>query len=223
MSYTPPAYNAVNFSWVGAASYTPPAYNAVNFTWVPPVAAVTGTGDGVVPITGSGVGVLAFVGVGAGAVPVTGAGTGYFGEVISGAGEGVVPIIGNGAGVAGAVGAGVGAVRVVGAGAGDFGASGAGAGVVPITGAAVAVHHRYELRGEVRLGGVLVNRRVRAYSRDSGALLSQGDTVAGKFRLHAGLAEAECYVIPIHLDPAAVDWFPPAANRVLSVLADDTV
>lgn len=35
MSYTPPAGNAVNFSWVGQLSYTPPAGNAVNFSWVP--------------------------------------------------------------------------------------------------------------------------------------------------------------------------------------------
>lgn len=32
MSYTPPAYNAVNFSLTGR-SYAPPAYNAVNFSW----------------------------------------------------------------------------------------------------------------------------------------------------------------------------------------------
>jgi len=100
--------------------------------------------------------------------------------------------------------------------------AGAGAAAIPITAAGAAVHQRYELRGEVRLGGVLVNRRVRAYSRDTGELLGQADTVAGKFRVHAGFAAIECYAVPIHLDAAATDWLPPTANRILAVLASDT-
>ena len=95
------------------------------------------------------------------------------------------------------------------------------AGAVPVVGACSAVHLRYELRGEVRVGGVLVNRRVRAYLRDTGALVSQGDTTAGRFALPAGFDEAEHYVVPIDLAPGATDWLPPAANRIVSVLAMD--
>lgn len=35
MSYTPPAGDAVNFSWVGESAYTPPAGDAINFSWEP--------------------------------------------------------------------------------------------------------------------------------------------------------------------------------------------
>lgn len=80
---------------------------------------------------------------------------------------------------------------------------------------------RYEVRGEVRLGGVLIDRRVRAYLRSSGALLSQADTVAGKFALHAGFAAAECYITPIDMADGATDWLPPTANRITSVQALD--
>lgn len=81
---------------------------------------------------------------------------------------------------------------------------------------------RYEVRGEVRLGGVLVNRRVRAYQRASGALIGEVDTVIGKFALHTGFAPAEHYITPIDLDAGATDWSPPTANRIMSVLALDT-
>lgn len=81
---------------------------------------------------------------------------------------------------------------------------------------------RYELRGEVRLSGILVNRRVRAYSRATGALLGEADTVVGRFHVPAGFAAAECYVTPIDLTEGANDWLPPTANRITSVLADDT-
>lgn len=36
MSYTPPAGDAANFSWVGQVAYTQPTGNAANFSWVPP-------------------------------------------------------------------------------------------------------------------------------------------------------------------------------------------
>ncbi|CAN7366724.1 hypothetical protein LJR118_002179 [Acidovorax sp. LjRoot118] len=221
MSYTPPAYNAVNFTWVGVPAYTPPVYTAVNFTWVPPVDAVTGVGDGVVLITGAAVGGLVFRAEGAGVVPITGAGAGYFGEVVAGVGEGVVSITGAAVGFAGAVGAGAGVVSVVGGGVGAAGASGAGAGVIPITGAGVALHPRYEVAGVVKLGGILVNRRVRAHLRSSGELVGQADTVAGAFRIHTGFEADEYTVTPIDLSPGATDWLPPAANRVTSTLAVD--
>lgn len=81
---------------------------------------------------------------------------------------------------------------------------------------------RYELRGEVRLGGVLVNRRVRAYLRSSGALLGESDTIVGTFSVHAGFAAAECYVTPIDMADGATDWLPPTANRIVGTLALDT-
>ncbi len=90
------------------------------------------------------------------------------------------------------------------------------------TAAAAITVARYELRGEVRLSGVLVNRRVRAYSRASGALLGEADTSVGKFRVHTGFVAAECYATPIDLSDGAVDWLPPTANRITSVLALDT-
>lgn len=88
--------------------------------------------------------------------------------------------------------------------------------------AALATVLRYELRGEVRLSGVLVNRRVRAYLRSTGALLGEVDTAVGRFCVPVGFAPAECYVIPIDLSEGATDWLPPTANRLLSVLALDT-
>lgn len=101
------------------------------------------------------------------------------------------------------------------------GIAAAGAGALSFTATAVAVHERYELRGEVRQGDVLVNRRVRAHLRSTGALVGEGDTVAGRFSMHAGFAQAEHYIVPVHMDAAATDWSPPTANRVLSVLAQD--
>lgn len=101
------------------------------------------------------------------------------------------------------------------------GIAGDGASTLTLTADATTTHARYELRGEVRQAGVLVNRRVRVYLRDSGAMLGEVDTTVGRFSMHAGFAPAEHYIVPIHLDDAAVDWTPPVANRVLSVLAQD--
>lgn len=80
---------------------------------------------------------------------------------------------------------------------------------------------RFEVRGEVRNQGVLVDRRVRAYRRNDGALIAEQDTTAGRFRLHCGFAAAEHYLVPVDLSAEATDYAPPCANRVLSVLADD--
>lgn len=198
MSYTPPAYNAVNFSWVGATAYTPPAHNAVNFTWA-----------------------NAVTGVGAGVVQISGAAAGHAGDLVTGVGEGVIPITGAATGSGGISGAGAGVVGFSGEATADYGPFGAGAGVVRIGGSGVAQHTRYELVGVVKLGGVLVNRRVRAYLRSSGALVAEADTVGGAFRLPVGFVEDEFYVTPIDLSPSATDWKPPTANRVTSVLAVD--
>lgn len=94
--------------------------------------------------------------------------------------------------------------------------------VIQLVGHADILIERYELRGEVRLGGVLVNRRVRAYQRLSGAMVGEVDTVIGKFALHTGFEPFECYITPIDLDAGATDWSPPTANRIMSVLALDT-
>lgn len=93
---------------------------------------------------------------------------------------------------------------------------------VALSAAASITVERYELRGEVRLGGVLVNRRVRAYSRSTGALVGEVDTVIGRFAVHTGFAPAEHYITPVDLADGATDWSPPTANRIMSVLAMDT-
>lgn len=80
---------------------------------------------------------------------------------------------------------------------------------------------RYELRGEVRDDGALVNRTVRAYRRDTGALAGSVETEMGRFVIPVGFGPDEYVVIPIDLSPAAADFAPPCANRVLSVLAQD--
>jgi hypothetical protein len=80
---------------------------------------------------------------------------------------------------------------------------------------------RYEVRGEVRDQGILVDRRVRVYSRETGELLGQSDTVVGAFRIPLGFTAQEAVIVPIDLAPDAVDFSPPCANRVLSVLAED--
>lgn len=35
MSYTPPAGDGANFTWVGVAPYTPPGGDAAHFSWAP--------------------------------------------------------------------------------------------------------------------------------------------------------------------------------------------
>ena len=243
MSYTPPDGDAANLSWAGAPTYsTAPSGDAANLTWQTGVAPddVVGTGAITLPVTVAGAGTHAVGGAGAITLPiaVAGAGVHYTGGAgavtlpISVAGAGThgvggsisiaLPISVAGAGAQGVAGAGAIRLGISVAGSGAHGVAGAGSVSVPITVAGVAVHQRYELRGEVRLGGVLVNRRVRAYSRDTGVLLGEADTIAGKFRVHAGFAEIECYATPIDLSPGAVDWLPPTANRILAVLASDT-
>lgn len=181
MSYTPPAGDAANVSWVGVAPYTPPAGDAANVSWVEVPAGVVGEGYVVFDFTPAGVGVHGSIVTGSGAVVLD-----------------FVPAV-----------------------AGRHGVAGTASVVFDFVPTATAVHPRYEARGVVRQGGVLLNRRVRLYDRLTGALLSQGDTAAGKFALHAGFAEAEVYAVPIDLSDDAVDWRPPVANRVRTVLAQD--
>ena len=104
----------------------------------------------------------------------------------------------------------------------DHGVAGIVVGHVAVSASLAALHLRYEVRGEVRLGGVLVNRRVRCSKRTTGELMGQADTVAGVYRVHAGFDEAEVYVTAIDMADAATDWVPPTANRLVPVLASDT-
>lgn len=199
MSYTPPAGNAADVSWVGVAAYTPPAGNAASASW----AGVAGSGAGALNFTGAGAAVHGVAGAGAGVLAFTGAGVGEFlGSLVEGFGAGTL--------------------NFTGAGVAAHGVAGNGAGVLAFAGAGVGVHPRHEVLGEVRLSGVLVNRRVRCYKRASGALMGQADTVAGRYRVHAGFDDGEVYVCAIDLASDATDWVPPAANRLTPVLASDT-
>lgn len=220
MSYAPPSGNAANFSWVGAAAYVAPPGNAANFSWAP--SGISGVGAGTLGLTGAGAGAHGVSGVGAGVLGFSGSGVGEHGfAVVVGAGAGDLGFAGAGAGRHGAAGAGAGVLGFAGVGAGAHGVAGTGAGAMGFAGAGLGVHKRYEVRGEVRLSGVLVNRRVRCSKRSTGELMGQADTVDGRYRVHAGFDASEVYTVAIDLSGGATDWVPAAANRLVPVLADD--
>lgn len=184
MSYTRPAYNAADASWLGSAAYTRPAFDAADAGWSVEVVSAA---------------LLVAGPLGSASV---------VGEYIAAAVIDAAALV-----------------------SGPLGGLSASAHVVVTAAASVAgplgaatIHstvQRYELRGAVRSNGVLVNRRVRAYRRDTGAMAGEADTVLGRFIIPAGSAPAEHYLIPIDLDAGASDYAPPAANRVVSVLAQD--
>jgi len=95
--------------------------------------------------------------------------------------------------------------------------------VLSMDGAVAGLHPRYRLHGELRDGGALVTspRRVRAHKRSNGAVMGEVDTSTGVFEIPVGYALDEFYVVPIDMSSDAVDWLPPVANRVLSVLVSD--
>lgn len=97
------------------------------------------------------------------------------------------------------------------------------AAVLSIDGSVAGLHPRYRLHGELRDGGALVTspRRVRAHKRSNGAVVGEVDTSTGVFEIPVGYALDEFYVVPIDMSSDAVDWLPPVANRVLSVLVSD--
>lgn len=101
------------------------------------------------------------------------------------------------------------------------GVAGAMASTLALSGGAIALHPRYTVHGQVKDGGVLVDRRVRVYKRSTGALVAEADTVAGVFDINVGWALDEFYILPIDLSNDATDWAPPVANRVLSTLVSD--
>ena len=158
-------------------------------------------------------------GTGAGTLPLSADASGVHGVV--GTGASTLTIDGSDAAAHGIAGPAEATVGFVASASVGHGIAGAGDSSLTFTVDAAATHERYELRGEVRQGGVLVNRRVRAYLRDTGAMIGEDDTTAGRFNIHTGFAPAEHYIVPVHLVADATDWTPPVANRVLSVLAQD--
>lgn len=221
MAYTRPIASAADATFLGKAPYLRPTAGAADAAF--PSASFEATIAAAVQITAGatadhGVGVI-----GAASVPVTSAAEAEFTQAdIAGAIVAALPVV---AGVDLVQGVAVDAAASVGVASSGTTAHGvvatAGA-VVGLSASITALVDRYELVGEVRLGGVLVNRRVRAYRRDTGALVAQADTVAGRFRVHAGFdPDIEHYLVPVDLSDTATDWAPPAANRVLPVLAMD--
>lgn len=186
-------------------------------------AAVTGTGAVTLDLFADASGTFTALAatVGTGAVTLSPVADAQGAQGVTGTGAvSITPTVAAGAGH-GVAGAGASSVNPSAAAAGGHGIAGAAAATITPTCNAAALHLRYEVRGEVRQGGVLVNRRVRLYRRDTGVMLGEQDTVVGRFAIQAGFAEIEHYIVPIHLDDAATDWTPPVANRVLSVLAQD--
>lgn len=221
MSYTRPTASAANATWQGTGTYTRPAAGAADATF--PSASFDTSIAAVVPVTASidlvhgvAVTIAAIVPVQA-AIDAEYVETNIDTDIVA-----LVPVVASMDlvhGVAATI------IAVVPVGAAMSGAHGVNAdvvGIVPVAASIAAVHERYELSGEVRLAGVLVNRRVRAYRRSDGAFVAEADTVVGRFKVPAGfVSTVEHYVVPIHLDAGATDWSPPVANRVLPVLAMD--
>lgn len=233
MSYTPPAGNAAHFVTTGhsavpagavrllflGASYSAPIGNALVAQFPAEYSAPSGSVANftVSPVT-------EVIGVGAVTVTITASGVGEYQEiVVIGEGEITTDVAAHGVGVIGIAGSGVVTVTsAIVSGVGVRGVAGQGAvAFSQFSAIGSGIVERYELKGEVRQSGVLINRRVRAYRLDTGALVNEGDTVAGRFRLHTGFASAEYYVIPLDLADNAADWTPPCANRLVSVLAMD--
>lgn len=230
MPFTPPAPNAVNFTALGyyepgkvrhafpvpVVGYVAPLGSAVNFTetyyaypnglaanfGVPTQSAVTWVGACTLDFFPEG----HFT---------------HIGTLTSGAGAAVLDFVAEGHFKHGVKGAGAVTFDMVPEAHAKHGVKGSGAATLDFTPAAVGLVVRYEVRGEVRLQGALVNRRVRTYNRATGALIGDHNTVGGKFKVHAGFAAEEHYIIPIDLASDATDFLPPCANRVTSVLASD--
>lgn len=230
----PPPPLAANFATVGVDFPRP--YDSLRFRFQPGVYSAPAGGDIEArfsapadwePPVGSAVdfvvaGNVAYEGSGAVTVEIVAAGTGmHYLPAGVGTGAVAVEIIVAGIGMHGVAGTG-GASVVVGV-SSDGGHGVAGFGVVSagVSAAGTGVVQRYEVRGEVRIQGVLVDRLVRAYRRDTGDLVGEANTVAGRFSVHCGFEAREHYLVPIHLVSDAEDWAPPCANRVVSALAQD--
>lgn len=220
MSYTRPPGNAADARFGGA--YTRPAGNAANASFQTSPPGVVGVGDVVLGIAVAGAGSHGVAGAGAVTLGIGVAGEGLAGvSTVVGMGAVELGLVVSGVAAHGVAGAGVLALGMpLAAGSGAHGVRGSGAVVLGIAVAGVAFHPRYALRGEVRDGGVLVNRTVRAYRRDTGEMVGAQATVAGRFDIHAGWEAREHYILPLDMGADAVDFAPPVANRVLSVLVE---
>ena len=230
--------NPADVSWVGSVVYSPPSGNFCNVTWYAGAAtpeAIAASASATVAhlsIAGSAMGghysdAAASAAVTVASLSIAGSASAVLGA--SGAAGAEVVTLSFGATAAGRhYAASIAAVEgffsnllLSGGVVGQLCAQGQATGAIPfattLTGTATAQHPRYEVRGQVRLAGVAVERRVRAYGRDVGELLGQGDTVGGFFNVHTGFAAIECTVLPIDLSADATDYEPPAANRVWSV------
>jgi hypothetical protein len=161
------------------------------------------SGNIVIPITAEGYGKQAVKGSGTASVLLTLVVEGHAVQATGGPGLANVPVSCSGT------------IR--------HGVSGYYASRVNVTAIGAGEHTRFEVRGTVRAsaGGILLARQVRVYHRLTGALVGQGPSVGGEFAVHCGLAPDEYIIVPIDLDPAAIDYTPPAAGRVVSVLARD--
>jgi hypothetical protein len=204
MAYTRPSASAADATWQGAAPYTRPSASAADATFV--------ESSGVDCTIAASLAITASLAVSFGSVEI--------GSSIAS----VVPITASISADHG-VAADIHAVLTVAAASGvAHGVAGSVGAAVGIAGAFDITHERYEVRGVTQIGGVLVDRRVRVYLRETGALIAQGDTVAGAFHLATGFSAGggEVYVIPIDLSGGATDWTPPIANRVVPTLAMDT-
>lgn len=197
-AYTAPGASSIAFEFGG---YIPPAGNAADFD-LPPTGIVEGDGAVTVDIVAAGSGEF---------INTTSEGDGAATVDIEASGSGATGVSGTGAASLDVSSSGAGLVGVSGSASADIGLSASGSGVV----------ERYELSGEVRLDGILVNRLVRAYRRDTGAFVGEAETVVGKFKIHTGFDQAEHFIVPIDTAIDATDWAPPCANRVVSVLAQD--
>lgn len=229
MPYSPPAGNAANFTTTGysppstvaarfpSGTYTPPAGGALAFVF--PAGYVYPLGSAInfsVPAPEYVIGNCYVV------VDVTAEGHGTFTSVlIVGNGAVTVEVSAEGHGKHGVRGSGNAPVEVSTEGHGKHGVRGNGYVTVDVSAEGHGIVERYELTGEVRAQGILVNRLVRAYRRDTGELVGEIATTAGRFKLHTGFVAREHFIVPIDTGNDATDWAPPCANRVMSVLAQD--
>lgn len=239
--YERPHATQVNFAFDGTA-YTRPAADAADFSWSATVEGVSGDLAVVVDFDVAGAAAHGVAGSGAITVDFVVAGEAEFTNInIEGdlavvvgfdvAGSAAHGVAGSGAvdigfsvsadAAHGVAGSGAVTLTLEVSGAAAHGVAGSGAIIVSFDPAGDAVHLRYEVRGQVKQSGVLVNRRVRAYRRDTGEMVGEADTTAGKFQVHTGFEALEHYIVPVNLAEDATDWSPPVANRVLSVLAQD--
>ena len=200
-SYTPPLGDDVQATFSAQLDHTPPPGDAANFTAIGNTLWVA---HGAASVFFSAAGQAQYqapTGIAHGSVAVSFAAVGHAQHGVNARATATVAFS-----ASGAVGHGVAAQ---------------GATATTFTAGGTARVERYNLAGEVRLQSVLVNRTVRAYRRDTGELVGEQVTVAGRFKMHAGFAAREHYIIPVDLDDLAEDFTPPCANRVVSILAVD--